>query len=178
MTAPAETALAPMVDYETAPGGKPELRLWLRLLTCSTLIEGEIRARLRQAYDVTLPRFDLMAQLANAPNGLTMSELSRRMMVSNGNVTGVTERLVTEGLVSRTPSPTDRRTQFVRLTLEGRRVFREMAERHEGWVMEMFDDLDADDVAALMRLLGKAKASVRRSIEAQTDSPEGKGAAR
>lgn len=175
MSAPVDIALAPAEDFETAPGGKPELRLWLRLLTCSTLIEGEIRARLRHSYDVTLPRFDLMAQLAKAPNGLTMSELSRRMMVSNGNVTGVTERLVAEGLVSRTPSPTDRRTQYVRLTLDGRRVFREMAQRHESWVMEMFGDLDADEVADLMRLLGKTKASVRRCLEAPSP-PEEKAA--
>lgn len=161
-----DTALAGAVDYETASDvSKPELRLWLRLLTCTAMIEGEVRTRLRQEFAVTLPRFDLMAALDKAPGGLTMGELSRRLMVSNGNVTGVTERLVAEGLVTRLPAPGDRRTQYVKLTEAGRRAFHAMAEAHERWIAAMFHDLDRDEIAELMRLLGKAKRSVRITLD-------------
>lgn len=154
------------LDYETAAHGthEPELRLWLRLLTCTLMIENEVRSRLRGAFDVTLPRFDLMAQLDKAPDGLTMGELSRRLMVSNGNVTGITDRLVNERLVAREPSPTDRRTAFVRLTPEGHKAFQAMAHRHEAWIADFFDGMTADEIRELMRLLGKAKQSVRESM--------------
>src|SRR5262245_26239746 len=120
------------LDAETKVAERPadheaELRLWLRLLTCTTLIEGEVRSRLREVFDVTLPRFDLMAQLDKAPAGMTLGELSQRMMVSNGNVTGLAERLVAQGLVERRTAPNDRRAQLVNLTAEGRRAFRSMA---------------------------------------------------
>src|SRR5690349_4713233 len=105
------------LDSETKVAERPgdhkaELRLWLRLLTCTTLIEGEIRRRLRDSFDVTLPRFDMMAQLDRSPSGMTLGELSQRMMVSNGNVTGLADRLVAQGLLDRKPSPTDRRAQL------------------------------------------------------------------
>src|SRR3569833_4637267 len=103
-----------------------ELRLWLRLLTCTTLIEGEIRSRLRERFDVTLPRFDLMAQLHKAPDGMTLSDISKRMMVSNGNITGLVERLVASGHVDRRTSESDRREQVIRLTRLGRAGFRKM----------------------------------------------------
>src|ERR1700694_286846 len=119
------------LDAETKVAERPadheaELRLWLRLLTCTTLIEGEIRSRLRGTFDMTLPRFDVMAPLDKAPGSMTLGELSQRMMVSNGNVTGLAERLVAQGLLERRASPTDRRAQFVSLTGEGRRAFRAM----------------------------------------------------
>src|SRR5216110_410905 len=141
-----------------------ELRLWLRLLTCTTLIEGEMRRRLRDEFDVTLPRFDLMAQLDKAPNGMTLGELSQRMMVSNGNVTGLAERLVEQGVLDRRPSPTDRRAQIVSLTAEGRRAFRAMARTHEDWIAEIFSGLDAGEIEQLMTLLAKAKASARKVV--------------
>ncbi|NNG03930.1 MAG: MarR family transcriptional regulator [Inquilinus sp.] len=154
------------LDYETdAPDAKPELRLWLRLLTCTTLIEGEVRARLRRHFGVTLPQFDLMAQLDKAPDGLSMGELSRRMMVTNGNVTGIAERLAADGLVTRAPGATDRRTQVVKLTPAGRRRFRTMAQVHEGWIADLLGDLDHAEVAALMDGLGHAKQSVRAHRE-------------
>jgi DNA-binding MarR family transcriptional regulator len=158
-----------LLDAETKvterPGDhKSELRLWLRLLTCTTLIEGEIRRRLRQDFDVTLPRFDLMAQLDKAPSGMTLGELSQRMMVSNGNVTGLSERLVALGLLDRRQSSSDRRAQLVSLTAEGRRAFRAMARAHAGWIAEIFSDLTSADVDALMRLLARTKASARRAI--------------
>jgi DNA-binding MarR family transcriptional regulator len=157
------------LDAETKVIERPadhesELRLWLRLLTCTTLIEGEIRRRLRRDFDVTLPRFDLMAQLDKAPNGMTLGELSQRMMVSNGNVTGLSERLVALGLLDRRQSPNDRRAQLVSLTPEGRRAFRAMARAHEGWIAELFADLAPADIEALMRLLAKTKGSARAAI--------------
>ncbi len=135
------------LDAETKVAERPgdheaELRLWLRLLTCTTLIENEIRQRLRTEFDVTLPRFDLMAQLDKAPNGMTLGELSQRMMVSNGNVTGLVERLVSLNLVERKPAPNDRRAMIVTLTAEGRRTFRSLARTHEGWIAEIFARAD------------------------------------
>ena len=160
------------LDAETKVTERPgdhesELRLWLRLLTCTTLIEGEVRRRLRQEFDVTLPKFDLMAQLDKAPGGMTLGELSQRMMVSNGNVTGLSERLMALGLLDRRQSRSDRRAQLVSLTAEGRRAFRAMARAHEGWIAEIFSDLTSADVEALMRLLAKTKASARCAISGE-----------
>ncbi|WP_052341693.1 MarR family winged helix-turn-helix transcriptional regulator [Salinarimonas rosea] len=143
-----------------------ELRLWLRLLTLTTMIEGEVRRRLRERFDVTLPRFDLMAQLVRAPDGMTLSDVSKRMMVSNGNVTGLVERLVESGHVDRRVSETDRRAQVIRLTEEGRAAFRAMAVEHEAWIAEMLGGLDAGESEALMGLLGTVKASTRAAIDA------------
>lgn len=157
-----------MLDSETKAVETPEdhaeeLRLWLRLLTCTTLIEGEVRGRLRQRFDVTLPRFDLMAQLDKAPDGMTLSDVSKRMMVSNGNVTGLVERLVESGHLDRRTSETDRRVQVIRLTKLGRAEFRRMAAEHETWIADLFADLTPKDVRELMRLLAKTKASAQKS---------------
>jgi DNA-binding MarR family transcriptional regulator len=138
-------------DHATA------LRLWLRLLTCTQLVEREVRAALRAQFDTTLPRFDLMAQLERAPKGLKMNELSRRMMVTGGNVTGITDQLVTEGLVERLAVPGDRRAFLVRLTASGRASFAEMARAHEGWIVQAFGDLSDKDMAMLHMLLGRIK---------------------
>jgi DNA-binding MarR family transcriptional regulator len=156
----AETALA-----DTPPGHKDELRLWLRLLTCTNLIEAEIRRRLRVEFDTTLPRFDLLAQLERHPGGLTLGEISRRMMVSNGNVTGLAARLEEEGLVERRVSVTDRRAQSLRLTAKGRREFARQSSAHEGWVAELLGGLSGTEREALQRLLGRAKASVRAGLQ-------------
>lgn len=158
------TALDAETKVTEAPGDhKDELRLWLRLLACTNLIEREVRARLRERFESTLPRFDLMAQLDRAADGMTLGELSRRMMVTNGNVTGLAERLVAEGVLSRRQSANDRRAHVVRLTEKGRRQFRRMAQAHEGWIADLFADLSAPEVEALLKLLGKAKESARRS---------------
>ncbi|MDB5511616.1 MAG: transcriptional regulatory protein [Enterovirga sp.] len=142
---------------------REELRLWLRLLTCTTMIEGEVRRRLRRDFDVTLPRFDLMAQLDKSPAGLTLSDISKRMMVSNGNITGLVDRLVASGHVTRRASETDRRAQVIRLTELGRAEFRRMADAHEGWIADMFAELTRDGVDDLMALLGRTKDSVRKA---------------
>src|SRR5215475_11975201 len=108
---------------ESPQDHKDELRLWLRLLTCTNLVEAAIRKRLAEEFDTTLPRFDLLAQLHRAPDGMTLGELSRRMMVTNGNVTGLVERLVKSGHIKRSPLATDRRVQIVKLTAKGHTYF-------------------------------------------------------
>lgn len=133
------------------------LRLWLRLLTCTQLVEKQVRTLLRERFDTTLPRFDLMAQLERAPAGLKMNELSRRMMVTGGNVTGITDQLVTEGLVERIDVEGDRRAYRVRLTPKGRKLFNDMARQHEDWIVEAFSSLNEKDIATLHKLLGKVK---------------------
>ena len=133
------------------------LRLWLRLLTCTQLVEKQVRTLLRERFDTTLPRFDLMAQLERTPAGLKMNELSRRMMVTGGNVTGITDQLVTEGLVERIDVEGDRRACRVRLTARGRKQFQEMARQHEDWILEAFAGLSDKEIATLHKLLGKVK---------------------
>jgi DNA-binding MarR family transcriptional regulator len=134
-----------------------QLRLWLRLLTLTQLVEKQVRTQLREQWGTTLPRFDLMAQLERNPAGLKMNELSRRMMVTGGNVTGITDQLVAEGLVERAPVEGDRRAFHVCLTPLGRSQFGEMARQHEGWIVAAFDGLSPREVQALHHLLGKVK---------------------
>ena len=134
------------------------LRLWLRMLTLTQLVEKQVRTELRAQFETTLPRFDLMAQLERNPDGLKMNELSRRMMVTGGNVTGITDQLVTEGLVERVEVAGDRRAYRVRLTPSGRSLFGDMARQHENWIVAAFDGLSPSEVDALHLLLGKVKA--------------------
>ena len=161
------------LDAETKVAERPgdhkaELRLWLRIFTCKMLIEGEVRRRLRESFAVTLPRFDVLAQLDRTPGGMTLGELSQRMMVTNGNVTGLVERLVAQGLIERRPSPTDRRAQIVSLTAAGRKAFRAMARENGDWIGEIFGDLSSTEIEQLMRLLDKTKASARKAIAGGT----------
>ncbi|KAF0167039.1 MAG: MarR family transcriptional regulator [Rhodocyclaceae bacterium] len=140
----------------------PDLRLWLRMLACTNLIENHVRSRLRAEFDITLPRFDLMSQLERSPQGLKMGELSKRMMVTGGNVTGITDQLVGEGLVVREDSPKDRRAYLVKLTPEGRRSFRKMADSHEKWILELFSGMDEGQRGQLYGLLAALKTSASR----------------
>ena len=134
-----------------------ELRLWLRMLTLTQLVEKQVRIQLREQWGTTLPRFDLMAQLERKPEGLKMNELSRCMMVTGGNVTGITDQLVAEGLVERALVEGDRRAYRVRLTPHGRTQFDEMARQHEGWIVAAFEGLTPPEIDALHQLLGKVK---------------------
>ena len=147
----------------SGPPSKEILRLWLRALTFTNLVEQRVRTRLRADFDVTLPRFDVMAALYEAPEGLSMGEVSRRLMVSNGNVTGIVERLEREGLIRRRTRLEDRRRQLVRLTETGRDAFESMAGAHEGWIASMLSGLGEKEVEQLNRLLGEAKRSVLSS---------------
>ncbi len=153
-----------------AQPSKEVLRLWLRALTLTNMIEQRVRTRLRKEYDVTLPRFDVMAALYNLPEGVSMGDISRWLMVSNGNVTGIVERLEREGLVHRQPRPEDRRSQLVRLTDTGRAAFESMAGDHEKWIASMLSGLSEEDVEQLYYLLGKAKQSVLDSDEEEERS--------
>ena len=133
------------------------LRLWLRLLTCSQLIERHVRSRLRSRFGITLPRFDLMSQLERHREGLKMNELSRMLMVTGGNVTAIVDQLENEGLVERLDEPADRRAFRIRLTRAGERAFAEMARAHEGWVVELLAGLSRREQDDLLRLLAKVK---------------------
>ncbi|WP_160122747.1 MarR family winged helix-turn-helix transcriptional regulator [Rhodovarius lipocyclicus] len=146
---------------------KAELRLWLRLLTTTTTIEAEIRRRLRTQFNTTLPRFDLLAALDRAPDGLTLGEVSARMMVTNGNVTGLATRLESEGLVARRVDPQDRRAVRLTLTTEGQAVFDTQSAAHGSWIKEMFAGLAPEEREALHRLLGRAKSALQTALEAE-----------
>lgn len=133
------------------------LKLWLRLLACSTQIETLIRRRLRERFGISLPRFDYLAQLHRHPDGLRMNQLSRYLMVSGGNVTGLTDELEKDGLVVREPDLQDRRSARVKLTAAGRRSFERMAREHEAWVVDLFGGLPGADKAALYDGLGQLR---------------------
>ncbi len=149
-------------------GDHAALKLWLRMLACTTQIEDEIRKRLRMRFDISLPRFDYMAQLYRQPEGLKMSELSRFLMVTGGNVTGVTDELEREGLVSRINNPHDRRAWIVCLTAKGRDTFEAMAEEHEQWILELFAGLPANTVQQLYSQLGNLRVQLVRQQDPTT----------
>ena len=138
------------------------LRIWLRLLTCTQLIERNVRSRLREGFATTLPRFDLMAQLERHPEGLKMNELSRLLMVTGGNVTAIVDQLEKEALVERLAEPSDRRAFRIRLTRAGERSFADMARAHEAWIVELLAGLSRKEHDELLKLLAKLKASATR----------------
>jgi len=149
-------------DLETGVGDGDHVavRLWLRLLTCTSMIERDVRNNLRSDFSTTLPRFDLMAQLDRAGDALTMGELSRRLMVSNGNVTGLIERLVQEGLVKRSHAPGDRRSHLVQLTKAGKKAFDAMTPVHERWIENLFAGMGEAESRELYDLLARLKQSL------------------
>ncbi len=149
--------------FDGVPHSKQSLRLWIRLLTCSTTIEKKMRAMLIERFDTTLPRFDVLAGLDRAPEGLTMSELSSLLLVSNGNLTAIVSRLVDDGLVTRTQSRTDRRVLRVKLTAKGRRDFRAMAAEHEKWIEQLFADLGDIEIDNLLAGLNNVRAAIERT---------------
>jgi DNA-binding MarR family transcriptional regulator len=143
-----------------ARNGHDDIRLWLRLLYCSSHIESIMQSRIMGEFGISLARFDLMAQLERHPAGLKMNELSRRLMVSGGNVTGLTDQLVAEGLVERRAVPDDRRAFSVRLTAAGRRAFLGMAREHERWIVDLMDGLSSGERQRLYALLGRLKHAI------------------
>jgi DNA-binding MarR family transcriptional regulator len=153
------------VDAETRIRDDHHLsvRLWLRLLSCTNRIETLVRQRMQSNFQTTLPRFDLMAQLERAHHGLKMSELSQRMMVTGGNVTGITDGLEKEGLVVREVDASDRRVYRVKLTAEGQRQFRRMAAEHEQWIIELLQGLSTRHKEQLAQLLGELKERISRT---------------
>ena len=162
--------VASVTGRKDTSDAKASLRTWLRLLACTNLVERDVRGRLRDQFDTTLPRFDVLAQLdaaAREPRAkLTMSELSRRLMVTNGNLTSLVERLVQEGLVRREKAPADKRTQFVRITPAGKRALDAMTPEHQRWIESLFAGLTAGERTQLYDLLGKLRTSVQESLAA------------
>jgi DNA-binding MarR family transcriptional regulator len=148
-----------MADRETIARSDDHraLRIWLRLLTCTQMIERVVRTRLRDRFATTLPRFDLMAQLDRHPEGLKMGEISRLLMVTGGNVTAIVDQLEKEGLVERFDEPADRRAFRIHLTRAGEKSFAEMARAHEEWVVDLLSGLSRREQDDLLRLLAKAK---------------------
>jgi DNA-binding MarR family transcriptional regulator len=157
----------PLSDRESIAraGDHSALRIWLRLLTCTQLIERQVRSRLREQFGTTLPRFDLMAQLERHPDGLKMNELSRLLMVTGGNVTAIVDQLEKEGLVERFDEPADRRAFRIHLTSNGERAFAEMAGAHEGWVVQLLAGMSRREQDELLRLLAKVK---QHAVEASS----------
>jgi DNA-binding MarR family transcriptional regulator len=160
-------APAPAELRAAAADGVSPVRLWLRLLSCTMLIERRLAGSLRARFGTTLARFDLLAQLAHArdgdQDGLTMSELSRRLMVSNGNVTGLVARLVREGLITRRRSPLDGRAQLVCLTPKGEQALAAMIPEHHAWLAELFEGMPPLERARLYELIGALKGAVEQA---------------
>jgi DNA-binding MarR family transcriptional regulator len=140
------------------------LRLWLRLLSCTRLMENQIRGNLRDEFETTLPRFDVMAQLYRYPDGLRMGEISHLLMVTNGNITGIIDQLANDGLVERATALDDRRAYTVRLTPAGLQAFEAMATQHREWVLELTDGLNEDEQQALLSLLTQLRDSINEKL--------------
>lgn len=139
---------------DAKPAGKERLLLWIRLLRVVRVVEAELRERLKREFDSTLPRFDVLSALYRERGGMLMSDLSRFLLVSNGNVTGIVERLVGDGLVRRDARPDDRRAFNVRLTPAGIARFEAMAAAHESWIAELLggvDEADAHELSAMLK---------------------------
>jgi DNA-binding MarR family transcriptional regulator len=147
------------MDSADTQKSKEAIRTWLRLLSCETVIEQQLRSLLRSNFSVTLPQFDVLSELERAGTQMTMSELSHNLMVSNGNVTGVIDRLERNGYVTRTRADHDRRIQFIGLTEKGLREFDAMAHSHEAWLSELFSELSLSDMSSLQSLLLKTRNS-------------------
>ena len=172
-----------VVSTPRASRAEQSVRLWLRLLSLHNLVDGEIRRRLQEQFGCTLPQFDVLSELDRAGEPQTMSQVSRQLMVSNGNLTGVVDRLLREGHVRREESPEDRRVQLISLTGTGRSRFIEMAYAHATWLEELFgglarNDLDAavDDIHALRDRVRRRQGSIpkmasRPSARSPTPKP-------
>ena len=156
-------------EARSASGDHTALKLWLRMLACTTQIEDEIRRRLRVRFDTSLPRFDYMAQLYRKPEGLRMKELTSYLMVTGANITGLTDELERDGMVERISSATDRRSWIVHLTTKGRTQFESMAAEHEGWILELFSCFDAKTLNQIYTQLGALR--VHQVAQADTSTP-------
>jgi DNA-binding MarR family transcriptional regulator len=182
VSAARRAAPTPLLDHESiglearvVSDDHQSLKVWLRLLSCSTQVETTIRKRLRQEAGITLARFDFMAQLHRHPDGLTMSVLSRYLMVTGGNVTGLADELTKEGLVERMADPNDGRSSRVSLTRKGRRMFDKLAATHESWIVGMFGGMHPGDMRQLYELLGRLRVQLTetetRSAPPSPESP-------
>ena len=146
---------------EADADNRAQVRLWLRLLACTSLIGAELRRQFREEFDFTMPRFDVLAQLDREPSGLVLGELPKRLMVTAGNLTPIVDRLVEDGFVTRTPSPLDRRVQIVCMTAAGRRAFRRMAKKHGLWLASLLAEFPKGRLDGLVKDLDDLKNAVR-----------------
>jgi DNA-binding MarR family transcriptional regulator len=181
VTTARRTPRTPLLNHETigleariVSDDHQSLKLWLRLLSCSTQIETTLARRLRQEAGITLARFDFLAQLHRHPDGLTMSVLSRYLMVTGGNVTGLADELEKEGLVERLADPNDRRTSHVSLTKKGRRRFDKLAAAHEAWLVAMFGGMSGIDMRQLYELLGRLRIQLAAQQPPATQTSQSK----
>ena len=140
---------------------KESLRLWLRLLTCESILTHHVRTKLREEFGITLPQFDVLAELDHVESPQTMTELSNNLMVSNGNITGVVDRLVRDNFVERHPSPGDRRVQLIALSEKGIKEFQNMASQHEKWIGDSFAEMEMEDIQQITKLLNKANNNLK-----------------
>jgi DNA-binding MarR family transcriptional regulator len=162
-----DAAPSPVDDFETrgATSGHQDLRLWLRMMAVHKLVTNEARRRLRADFNMSLSRFDLMAQIDSAGGSLRMGEISNRLMVTTGNITGLTDELEAEGLVERFADPRSRRALLVRLTPKGKKAFRAAAKANEDWIAEFFSALPAKDKKAMYEILGIQKAFLQTRVQ-------------
>jgi DNA-binding MarR family transcriptional regulator len=158
-----------IIVRDTQEGKKPELRLWLRMLSTTKLISQEVRRRLRTEYGATLPQFDILAQLYREKDGLRLGELSKRTMVTNGNVTGLVERLEADGLIVRETPEGDRRVTVAKLTRRGNDTFAAMAKSHEGWLRDMMADVEPAAINLLLEDMHLVKQSVSNHLSGSDD---------
>lgn len=150
--------------FDELPHSKMSVRLWLRLLSCSTIIEKSIRSYLGNEFETTLPRFDVLAALDRYPDGLKMGELSSHLYVSNGNVTGLVSRLVEDGFVKRTTSSEDRRAHHVKLTPSGKRLFTKMAKEHEAYIESLLGNLSNAKIRRMIAMLNEVHDLVKERL--------------
>jgi len=155
--------------------GHQDLRLWLRTMAMYKLITNEVRRRLRLNFNMSLARFDLMAQLDSTGKGIRMGEITSRLMVTTGNTTGLVDELVADGLIVRMPDPLSRRAFLVRITAKGRKLFRAAAKAHEDWMVEFYAGLSDDDKSTVFEILGRQKSYVLTRLSASGTPIEPRG---
>lgn len=150
---------------KTNPNGRDSLRLWLQLITLTTVVEKKIRRNLKIEFETTLPRFDILATLERAGKKMTMGDLTKKLLVSKGNVTGVVASLVKQGLLKRVRDENDKRTHYLSLTARGRREFTEQAKAHQGWLKDYFSGLEMDELSAIVDQLSRLKETISQNQE-------------
>lgn len=150
---------------EANPNGRDSLRLWLQLITLTTVVEKKIRRNLKMEFETTLPRFDIMATLERSSKKMTMGELTKKLLVSKGNVTGVVASLVKQGLLKRERDEGDKRTHYLSLTARGRREFAKQAKAHQSWINDYFSGLEKGQLSAMVDQLSKLKETTSQNQE-------------
>lgn len=150
---------------EIKRNGRDSLRLWLQLITLTTVVEKKIRRNFKTEFETTLPRFDIMATLERSGQKMTMGELTKRLLVSKGNVTGVVASLEKQGLLKRERDLDDKRTHYLSLTVKGRREFEAQAKAHQGWVNDYFSGMEMGELSVMVEQLSRLKETISHNQE-------------